>query len=106
MRKTISYKKVTWLLKSAYFFFLCTLNKIELLKQQLKNRQEGFSMALSNVAEFAGSASACGASDKPSACGAAAPEEKPSACGSACGASDKPEEQPSACGSACGAGDK
>ncbi|MDE7267606.1 MAG: ACGX-repeat peptide [Lachnospiraceae bacterium] len=54
-------------------------------------------MALSNVAEFAGNASACGA---------AAPEEKPSACGSACGAGDKPEEKPSACGSACGAGDK
>ena len=46
-------------------------------------------MALSNVAEFAGNVSACGASDKPSACGAAAPEEKPSACGSACGAGDK-----------------
>lgn len=58
-------------------------------------------MALSNVAEFAGNASACGASDKPSACGAAAPEEKPSACGAAA-----PEEKPSACGSACGAGDK
>ncbi|MBD5088620.1 MAG: ACGX-repeat peptide [Clostridiales bacterium] len=53
-------------------------------------------MALSNVAEFAGSGSACGASS---------PEEKPSACGSACGASS-PEEKPSACGSACGAGDK
>lgn len=53
-------------------------------------------MALSNVAEFAGSMSACGA---------AGPEEKPSACGSACGAAG-PEEKPSACGSACGAGDK
>ena len=58
-------------------------------------------MALSNVAEFAGNVSACGASDKPSACGAASPEEKPSACGAA-----SPEEKPSACGSACGAGDK
>ncbi|MDE7284213.1 MAG: ACGX-repeat peptide [Lachnospiraceae bacterium] len=49
-------------------------------------------MALSNVAEFAGNVSACGAAspeEKPSACGAAAPEEKPSACGSACGAGDK-----------------
>lgn len=55
-------------------------------------------MALSNVAEFAGSKSACG-----SACGAAGePEEKPSACGSACGAGGEPEEKPSA----CGAGDK
>lgn len=53
-------------------------------------------MALSNVAEFAGTSSACGA---------AAPEEKPSECGSACGAAE-PEEKPSACGSACGAGDK
>ena len=58
-------------------------------------------MALSNVAEFAGNVSACGASDKPSACGAASPEEKPSACGAA-----SPEEKPRACGSACGAGDK
>ncbi len=38
-------------------------------------------MALSNVAEFAGSTSACGAAGEP--------EEKPSACGSACGAGDK-----------------
>lgn len=53
-------------------------------------------MALSNVAEFAGNMSACGAAE---------PEEKPSACGSACGAAG-PEEKPSACGSACGAGDK
>ena len=52
-------------------------------------------MALSDIAEFAGNKSACGAAD---------PEEKPSACGSACGAAD-PEEKPSACGSACGAGD-
>lgn len=37
-------------------------------------------MALSNVAEFAGKASACGAEE---------PEGKPSACGSACGAGDK-----------------
>lgn len=67
-------------------------------------------MALSNVAEFAGNVSACGASDKPSACGAASPEEKPSACGasdkpSACGAA-APKEKPSACGSACGAGNQ
>lgn len=47
-------------------------------------------MALSNVAEFAGSKSACG-----SACGAAGePEEKPSACGSACGAGGEPEKSP------------
>lgn len=37
-------------------------------------------MALSNVAEFAGNTSACGAAES---------EEKPSACGSACGAGDK-----------------
>ncbi len=36
-------------------------------------------MALSDIAEFAGNKSACGAAD---------PEEKPSACGSACGAGD------------------
>lgn len=55
-------------------------------------------MALSNIAEFAGNASACGASE---------PENKPAACGSACGAADEnKEEKPSACGSACGASDK
>lgn len=49
-------------------------------------------MALSNIAEWneekAASAcgSACGAAEKPVACGAATPEEKPAACGSACGA--------------------
>ncbi len=57
-------------------------------------------MALSNVAEFAGNACACGAADENK-------EEKPSACGSACGAADEnKEEKPSACGSACGVGDK
>ena len=49
-------------------------------------------MALSNIAGWnentAGSA--CGASEKPAACGAA----------------DKAEDKPAACGSACGAGDK
>ena len=39
------------------------------------------------------------ASAPATACGAA---DKPAACGSACGAADKP----AACGSACGAGDK
>ena len=58
-------------------------------------------MALSNLSGWSGSA--CGASDKPAACGAAGtPEEKPAACG----APDKPEEKPASCGSACGAGDK
>lgn len=52
-------------------------------------------MALSDIAEFAGNKSACGAAE---------PEDKPSACGSSCGAAD-PEEKPSACGSSCGAGD-
>lgn len=48
-------------------------------------------MALSHLSDWAGSA--CGAGDKPAACG------------SACGAPGKPEEKPAACGSACGAGD-
>lgn len=43
------------------------------------------------------------ASAPATACGAA---DKPAACGSACGAADKPAEKPAACGSACGAGDK
>ena len=68
------------------------------LSKDNTKKEEEQTMALSNVAEFAGKGSACGAGDKP--------EEKPSACGSACGAGDKPEEKPSACGSACGAGDK
>ena len=56
-------------------------------------------MALSNLfgwkkkAETETSA-ACGASDKPAACG------------TACGASDKPAEKPAACGTACGVSDK
>ena len=53
-------------------------------------------MALSNISGWNENtaSSACGASDKPAACG------------SACGAGDKPEEKPAARGSACGAGDK
>lgn len=56
-------------------------------------------MALSNLHDWnteaqTSPASACGAGDKPSACG------------SACGAGDKGAEKPSACGSACGAGGK
>ena len=57
-------------------------------------------MALSNLfgwthkAAKAAPATACGAG------------EKPAACGSACGAGDKPAEKPAACGTACGAGDK
>ena len=52
-------------------------------------------MALSNIAGWnentAGSA--CGTSEKPSACGASdKQEEKPAACGSACGASEKPHK--------------
>ena len=43
------------------------------------------------------------ASAPATACGAA---DKPAACGSACGSADKPAEKPAACGSACGAGDK
>ena len=43
------------------------------------------------------------ASAPATACGAA---DKPAACGSACGAADKPAEKPAGCGSACGAGDK
>ena len=43
------------------------------------------------------------ASAPATACGAA---DKPAACGSACGAADKPADKPAACGSACGAGDK
>ena len=58
-------------------------------------------MALSNLAGWTEEKvdSACG-----SACGAGKPEEKPTACGAA--APEKPEEKPAACGSACGAGDK
>ena len=70
-------------------------------------------MALSNISGWDENtaSSACGASDKPAACGSACgagdkPAEKPAACGSACGAGDKPEEKPAARGSACGAGDK
>lgn len=43
-------------------------------------------------------ATACGAADKPAACG--------SACGAADKPAEKPAEKPAACGSACGAGDK
>ena len=45
-------------------------------------------MALSDLSSWNGSA--CGASDKPTACGTPGkPEEKPAACGTACGAGDK-----------------
>lgn len=71
-------------------------------EKRLKNKgifpnkiQEVEKMALSNIAEWneekAASAcgSACGAAEKPAACGASTPEEKPAACGSACGAREK-----------------
>lgn len=83
-------------------------------------------MALSNIFGWnkeneqqtgAACGTACGASDKPAACGSQSPADlgseptgaerrpagdKPAACGTACGASDKP----AACGTACGASDK
>lgn len=56
-------------------------------------------MALSNIfgwnkEEETQTSTACGAGDKPAACG------------TACGASDQTEEKPAACGTACGASDK
>lgn len=57
-------------------------------------------MALSNLYAWSKKANEAAPS---SACGAG---NKPTACGSACGSGDKPEEKPTACGSACGAGDK
>lgn len=68
-------------------------------------------MALSNLFGWTkkaqAPASACGAGEKPAACGTEGkPKEKPAVCGTACGTEGKPEEKPAACGTACGAGAK
>ena len=66
------------------------------------NLTEVNNMALSNIAGWNENmaVSACGASDKPAACGAG---DKHTEAPAACGAGDKPEEKPAACGAACGA---